>query len=100
MIPEGIEPSIFGTGIRRVAIAPWNHLLEFYRLSGVSCAGLFWLLPLGIVAEFQKGGDTGIEPATSCTQSRNHTTRPITRLTIKKLHPVGFEPTPSKRIRT
>ena len=27
MIPEGIEPSIFGTGIRRVAIAPWNHLL-------------------------------------------------------------------------
>jgi hypothetical protein len=29
MIPEGIEPSIFGTGIRRVAIAPWNHLLEW-----------------------------------------------------------------------
>ena len=27
MIPEGIEPSIFGTGIRRVAIAPWNHFL-------------------------------------------------------------------------
>jgi hypothetical protein len=29
MIPEGIEPSIFGTGIRRVAIAPWNHSLEY-----------------------------------------------------------------------
>jgi hypothetical protein len=28
MIPEGIEPPIFGTGIRRVAIAPWNHSLE------------------------------------------------------------------------
>ena len=47
-----------------------------------------------------KRGDTGIEPATSCTQSRNHTTRPITRLADKKLRPVGFEPTPSKRIRT
>jgi hypothetical protein len=43
----------------------------------------------------QKRGDTGIEPATSCTQSRNHTTRPITRVTDKKVHPVGFEPTPS-----
>jgi hypothetical protein len=31
MIPEGIEPSIFGTGIRRVAIAPWNHLLMWER---------------------------------------------------------------------
>ena len=26
MITEGIEPSIFGTGIRRVAIAPRDHL--------------------------------------------------------------------------
>jgi hypothetical protein len=37
-------------------------------------------------AEVDKGtptkrrGDAGIEPATSCTQSRNHTTRPITLL--------------------
>ena len=30
----------------------------------------------------KKGGDTGIEPATSCTRSRNHTTRPITLSTI------------------
>jgi glycyl-tRNA synthetase (class II) len=37
MIPEGIEPSIFGTGIRRVAIAPWNHLLGF-----VSTNRTFW----------------------------------------------------------
>jgi hypothetical protein len=27
----------------------------------------------------KRGGDTGIEPVTSCTRSRNHTTRPITR---------------------
>ena len=24
MTPEGIEPPIFGSGIRRVAIAPWS----------------------------------------------------------------------------
>jgi hypothetical protein len=44
MIPEGIEPSIFGTGIRRVAIAPWNHLLGFvsthrtFRWNGRRCS--------------------------------------------------------------
>jgi hypothetical protein len=43
MIPEGIEPSIFGTGIRRVAIAPWNHLLECWSPYEVlPCAG--WLV--------------------------------------------------------
>jgi hypothetical protein len=26
MTPEGIEPPIFGSGIRRVAIAPWSHV--------------------------------------------------------------------------
>ena len=39
MIPEGIEPSIFGTGIRRVAIAPWNHLLMWVSTNRV-LAGL------------------------------------------------------------
>jgi hypothetical protein len=34
------------------------------------CAGRFW----------EKGGDARIELATSCTRSRNHTTRPITQL--------------------
>ena len=27
MTPEGIEPPIFGSGIRRVTIAPWSHLI-------------------------------------------------------------------------
>ena len=40
-------------------------------------AGRFW----------EKGGDARIELATSCTRSRNHTTRPITQLYV--LH--GFE---------
>ena len=26
MTPEGIEPPIFGSGIRRVTIAPWSHV--------------------------------------------------------------------------
>ena len=26
MTPEGIEPPIFGSGIRRVTIAPWSHM--------------------------------------------------------------------------
>ena len=26
MTPEGIEPPIFGSGIRRVTIAPWSQL--------------------------------------------------------------------------
>ena len=37
-------------------------------------AGRFW----------QKGGDARIELATSCTRSRNHTTRPITQLSISR----------------
>jgi hypothetical protein len=51
----------------------WNFLLE-------------WALVFGIT----KRGDTGIEPATSCTQSRNHTTRPIARVTDKKHTPWGI----------
>ena len=28
MTPEGIEPPIFGSGIRRVTIAPWSHFFK------------------------------------------------------------------------
>jgi hypothetical protein len=27
LTPEGIEPPIFGSGIRRVAIAPWSQVV-------------------------------------------------------------------------
>ena len=30
MTPEGIEPPIFGSGIRRVTIAPWSQLTEVH----------------------------------------------------------------------
>ena len=80
MIPEGIEPSIFGTGIRRVAIAPWNHLLGVFVSQPQTCPSLLGFRKL---KKNPKRGDTGIEPATSCTQSRNHTTRPIARSLLK-----------------
>jgi hypothetical protein len=41
MTPEGIEPPIFGSGIRRVAIAPWSHVV-----SQVCCALVLSLLLL------------------------------------------------------
>ena len=31
MTPEGIEPPIFGSGIRRVTIAPWSHTCKKFR---------------------------------------------------------------------
>ena len=42
LTPEGIEPPIFGSGIRRVAIAPWSQRgdseskgsYNFWRLGG------------------------------------------------------------------
>ena len=42
-----------------------------------------------------RGGQAGIEPATSRALYENHATRPLTRC----MHPVGFEPTPPKRLR-
>ena len=53
--------------------------------------GLFFFL--------QKGGDARIELATSCTRSRNHTTRPITHIHTQKRdvlelnqRPIGLQP--------
>ena len=43
----------------------------------------------------EKGGDARIELATSCTQSKNHTTRPIT-LTHTNL-PTNFHNTQAKK---
>ena len=47
----------------------------------------------------KNGGDARIELATSCTRSRNHTTRPITQACMKKRdvlelnqRPIGLQP--------
>ena len=45
MTPEGIEPPIFGSGIRRVAIAPWSHfvlahLLDIAQVLFVTCTAV------------------------------------------------------------
>ncbi len=32
LTPEGIEPPIFGSGIRRVTIAPWSQFISSYSI--------------------------------------------------------------------
>ena len=34
LTPEGIEPPIFGSGIRRVTIAPWSQFVNSWSLCG------------------------------------------------------------------
>ena len=53
----------------------------------------------GLLFFLQKGGDARIELATSCTRSRNHTTRPITHIHTQKRdvlelnqRPIGLQP--------
>ena len=59
LTPEGIEPPIFGSGIRRVTIAPWSHSCSLKQFESGHFCVFFVLLPQNLKNESESAQTSG-----------------------------------------
>ena len=86
--PGGQHRSLFFSPIQMMGVFStgcWHHPRRQLGVSPMLLKNTLYreiFIFLSLQCVYVKRGDPGIEPGTSCTQSRNHTTRPIARCNL------------------